>query len=91
VVAYCLKIPAYQEQIDFVVVSRLETNDMLVNRVQLPVATSFNCNLLIVRCGGGLVGLELAFILKIAGIEVEPAEGSITRSITHVWRFDKAV
>lgn len=90
-VAYCLKIPAYQEQIDFVVVSRLETNDMLVNRVQLPVATSFDCNLLIVRCGGGLADLELAFILRIAGIEVETAEGNITRSIAHVWKFDKAV
>lgn len=52
VVPYRLKIPTYQEQIDFVVVLRLETSDMLVNRVQLPMATSFNCDLVIVRYDG---------------------------------------
>ena len=32
-VAYCLKVPAYQERVDFVVVSGLEICDMLVNCV----------------------------------------------------------
>ena len=32
-VAYRLKVPAYQEQVNFVVVLGLETSDMLVNRV----------------------------------------------------------
>jgi len=32
VVAYRLEIPAYQEQIDFVLVSRFETSDMLIYR-----------------------------------------------------------
>ena len=32
-VAYGLKVPTYQEQIDFVVVLCFETSDMLVNRV----------------------------------------------------------
>jgi hypothetical protein len=81
VVAYCLKVPAHQEQIYFVVVLRFEASDMLVNRIQLAVATSFNRNLPIVRYGGNLADLELTFILKIAEIEVG-AEGGITRSIT---------
>ena len=33
VVAYSLKVPAYQEQIDFIVVSLLEISDVLINSV----------------------------------------------------------
>ena len=73
-VAYRLEVPAYQEQVDFVVVSRLETDDMLVNRVQLPVATSFDRNLLIVRRGDNAADLELAFILETAEIKVGAEE-----------------
>jgi len=71
VVAYRLKVPTYQEQIDFIAVSRLEISDVLVNSVQLAVTTSLDRNLPIVRCGRSLAGLELAFILEIAEIEVE--------------------
>lgn len=73
-VAYRLEVPAYQEQVDFVVVSRLETDDMLVNRVQLAVATSFDRNLLIVRRGDNAADLELAFILETAEIKVGAEE-----------------
>jgi hypothetical protein len=72
-----LKIPTYQEDVDFVVVSRLETGDVLVNRVQLPVTTPFDCDLLIVRCGRDVGYLELAFILK---VEVATEEVSHDRS-----------
>lgn len=85
-VAYRLKVPTYQEQVDFIVVLRLESGDMLVNRVQLAVATSFDRNLLIVRCGNNVAYLELAFILRIAEIGVG-AEG-VSRSITDL---DEAV
>lgn len=79
-VAYRLKIPTYQEHVDLVIVLRLETRDMFVNRVQLAVATSLDCNLFIVRCCGSVADLGLAFILKIAEIEVETEEVSCDRS-----------
>lgn len=73
-VSYCLKIPTYQEHIDFPVVSRLKISDMFVNRVQLPMTTPFDCDLLIVRRGEGVAKLELAFILVVAEIAVMSEE-----------------
>lgn len=40
-----LVVPADEEEVNFVVVLRLENGDFIVNGVQLPVAASFDCNL----------------------------------------------
>lgn len=80
VVSYRLKIPTYQEQIDFVFMSLFQISDVLVNRIQLPMATSLDCDLFIVRDGGGAAELELAFIRKVAKIEATTEEGSRDRS-----------
>ena len=53
---------------------RLETGDVLVNRVKLAVATPFYRDLLIVSCSNTMADLKPAFILKIAEIEVEARE-----------------
>jgi hypothetical protein len=54
---------------------------MLVDRIQLPMATPLDCNLLIVKRDGDEDESKPTFILKVAEIGVEAENFVITRSI----------